>query len=371
LKLEFNKGKHHLSLDLGSKKARDEYLFRKAVSANINNSTLQQALLVYDYKLNDQSIITAGSQLISRKIQSNDRGDHEVKAAGVFVLLNQKIGKDFQLNPALRVDWNERAGWEIVPQVNMSYRYEQFLFRGSAGRTTRDADFTERFNNYKRSPVPTGNRIGNPDLLAESSFSYELGADYFAGSDLKLSTTWFERFHTKLIDWIRTPYTDMPRKDNLVNTGVYNLAKNIDKVNTTGIETDIQYQKNIDEQHSINAGVGFVWMRSRSSDTIPSLYVSNHANELVNFNISYRHQLVSIGVNGLFKARRPQSVNPAIVPISKDYFLMNVRADANLVQNRLAVFVQVDNLFNRRYSDILGTVMPQRWAMTGIKLVLQ
>ncbi len=371
VKLDYNKGNHHLELHLGSKKAKDEFQFRKAVNPNINNSTLQQALLLYDYKLNNRSIITTGSQFIGRKIRSNDRGDHSVDAAGVFVILNQKVGENFQLNPALRVDWNERAGWEVVPQLNMSYRYKQFLFRGSAGRTTRDADFTERFNNYKRNPVPSGSRIGNPDLVAESSFSYELGADYFAGSNLKLSTTWFERFHTRLIDWIRTPYADMPRKDNLLSTGIYNLAKNIDKVNTTGIETDIQYQKTINEKQSMNAAIGFIWMRSRSSDTIPSLYVSNHANELVNFNFTYTYKFIAVGINGLYKARKPRSANPAIVPISKDYFLLNMRTDAYLVKNRLSLFVQVDNIFNRRYSDILGTVMPQRWAMGGIKLLIQ
>lgn len=371
LKFMHQKNKHRFSFDAGYKQADDVYRFRKGVSPNVNNSSLFQSLAIHDYTINDKSSITSGVQFISRKIASNDRGNHEVSNAGAFVLLNQKIGDNLQLNPALRIDWNERGGWEIIPQLNASYRLESILFRGSAGRTTRDADFTERFNNYQRNPVPSGQRIGNPDLTSETSFSYELGADYFVNSSLKIGVTWFERFQQGLIDYVNTPYADMPRQVNLTPGGSYLLAKNIDKVNTTGIETDIQYTHAFNEQQSLTAGLGFIWMRSRSSDTIPSLYVSNHARELINFNIAYRYKRVAISTNGLFKARKPQqAASPLIVPISADYFVLNARADLFLVKNKLAVFIQADNIFNRRYSDLLGSVMPQRWVMGGVKVNL-
>ncbi len=370
LKLMHEKKKHRFSFDAGYKQADDVYRFRKAVGANVNNSSLFQSLAVHDYTINENSSITSGVQFISRKIVSNDRGNHEVSNAGAFVVLNQKLGKALQLNPALRVDWNERSGWELVPQLNASYKYEYFLFRGSVGRTTRDADFTERFNNYQRSPVPSGQRIGNPDLVSETSFSYELGADYFIGTSIKFSTTWFERFQENLIDYVATPYANMPRQSNLVAGGIYSLAKNINKVNTTGIETDIQYQKQFNTNHSIVAGIGFVWMRSRSSDTIPSLYISNHAKQLINFNVIYRYKKIGIGINGLYKKRRPQSGNAAFVPVSEDYFLLNTRVDLYLLKDKLGLFVQADNVFNRRYSDILGSSMPNRWVMGGIKVIL-
>ncbi|MFY7839088.1 MAG: TonB-dependent receptor plug domain-containing protein [Lacibacter sp.] len=371
LKLQHQKNKHRFSFDAGYKQADDVYRFRKGVSPNVNNSSLFQSLAIHDYTINDKSSITSGVQFISRKITSNDRGNHEVSNAGAFVLVNQKIGENFQLNPALRVDWNERGGWEIIPQLNASYRLESILFRGSAGRTTRDADFTERFNNYQRNPVPSGQRIGNPDLTSETSFSYELGADYFVNSSLKIGVTWFERFQQSLIDYVNTPYANMPRQVNLTPSGNYLLAKNIDKVNTTGIETDIQYTHSFNEQQSLSAGLGFIWMRSRSSDTIPSLYVSNHARELINFNIAYRYKRIAISTNGLFKARKPQqAASPLIVPISADYFVLNARADLFLVKNKLAVFVQADNIFNKRYSDLLGSIMPQRWVMGGVKVNL-
>jgi iron complex outermembrane receptor protein len=371
LKFTHQKNKHRFSFDAGYKETNDVYRFRKAVSANVNNSSLLQTLAVHDYTINDKSTLTSGVQFISRKIISNDRGNHEVSNAGAFVVLNQKIGNNLQLNPALRVDWNERSGWELIPQLNASYRMESILFRGSLGRTTRDADFTERFNNYRRSPVPSGQRIGNPDLISETSFSYELGADYFITPSLKLSTTWFERFQDNLIDYVTTPYLSMPRQTNLTPGGTYLLANNINKVNTTGIETDVQYTHKFRDEHSLSGGFGFIWMRSRSSDTVPSLYVSNHARELINFNVMYRYKKIALSTNGLFKARKPQAATAGLsVPISANYFILNTRVDLFIWQNKLGIFIQADNIFNRRYSDLLGSIMPTRWVMGGVKVNL-
>jgi iron complex outermembrane receptor protein len=241
-----------------------------------------------------------------------------------------------------------------------------FLFRANIGRTARDADFTERFNNYQRNNVPAGNRIGNPDLSSETSLNYELGVDYFLSKNIKVSTTWFERFHTGLIDWVRTPYSSMPRKTNLIPNAFYNLASNITKVNTTGIETDIQYTYPFNEKHSLSGGLGFIFMRSRSSDTLPSLYVSNHAREFVNFFTLYRYRFLGININGLFKARNTSTAPAGFVPLSRSYFLMNIRVDAALKTNFI-IFMQADNIFNKSYSDILGSVMPNRWLMGGVK----
>jgi len=79
----------------------------------------------------------------------------------------------------------------LIPQINASYKINKLQLRGSAGKTIREADFTERFNNYNKALVTSGS-IGNPDLQAERSFSYEAGVDYYGG-ELKISVTAFRR----------------------------------------------------------------------------------------------------------------------------------------------------------------------------------
>jgi iron complex outermembrane receptor protein len=371
VKLEYKKDKQRLSLDIGNKNTRDHYLFRKGLNPNVNNSDMLQALLVHDYTLSKKANLISGAQFIQRKIISNDRGNHQVNAAGLFLLLNQNVNDFLQLNPAIRVDWNERGGWEFVPQLNASFKYEQIQFRGNVGRTTRTADFTELFNNYQRSNVPSGSRVGNVDLRAESSISYEVGADYFITSNLKISTSWYERFHRKSIDWILTTYANMPRKENLASGGTFYLAENISKVNISGVELDIAYQKTFSQNHFLSANAGFFWMRSFSSDSAISLYVSNHAKELFNFSANYRFKQLGIGLNGLYKSRNPQSGNPVLVPLSIDYFLLNLRTDVYFFNDKLAAYIQADNLLDKKYTDIFGPVMPGRWLMGGLKITLQ
>ena len=57
----------------------------------------------------------------------------------------------------------------------------------------------------------------------------------------------------------------MPRRVNLSPTGTYALARNISKVNTTGVETELQYVKKMDNRQQIWATLGMIWLESKSS----------------------------------------------------------------------------------------------------------
>lgn len=355
-------------LQVGYKNLQDSFSFNPKTPTNQNKSKLWQALVTDEWKINKKTAFIFGGQFINKKIASNDRGNHSVNNVAAFVILNQQIGGRFFISPAARLEWNEISKVEFVPQVNLSYRLAKLQLRGSAGKTVRDADFTERYNNYNKVFVSSG-RIGNPDLEAERSFSYEAGADYFVTTNLKISGTFFQRYHKKLIDYVNTSYNDMPRKVNLSPTGVYALAKNIAKVNTTGFETDVQFSKQV-AKGSLWATLGLVWLDSESSDAAPSFYISSHAKFLTNFNVTYNYKRFSISINGLYKTRQSQTAaSPVLAKVSQDYIVLNAKADARLWK-ALSAFIEVDNITDRNYTDLLGSQMPGRWLMGGIKISL-
>lgn len=364
-RLSYNGLKHHLSIDAGYKEVMDDYVFNKVSIANSNKSRMAQLTATDDWKLAAQTSLVSGVQFINKSIRSNDRGDHDVPQAAVFILLNHSVTKNFLVNPALRLDWNERSGAELIPQVSLSYKLKKWQLRGSAGKTIRDADFTERFNNYNKPVVPSG-RIGNPDLEAERSFSYEAGADYFATSSLKISGTIFQRLYKKLIDYTTTAYVDMPRKDNLVPGGIYALARNIAKVNTNGAELDVQWHQKIGANSLLYGGLGVVWLDSKSSDSLPSFYISSHARFMTNFFIEYTYKRILISLNGVYKNRAQQSEAAINAFLDKEYFLLNSRLAVFTPNKRWSIFAQADNLLDRQYSDLLGAVMPGRWFSGGV-----
>jgi vitamin B12 transporter len=364
VRISYTGQRHRLNIDAGWKSVEDDFFFNKVSIANQNKSKMLQATVYDEWSAGKGTTLVSGVQVINKVIRSNDRGNHEVAQGAAFFVLTKSIEK-WTISPAVRVDWNERSGTELVPQVNLSWKSGQLQLRGSAGKTIRDADFTERYNNYNK-PVVASGRIGDPDLAAERSFSYEAGADHFTTGNLKISATFFQRFHKRLIDYTPTPYANMPRKDNLVPGGTYALAKNIATVTTTGAEMDIQFRKNFRNNNSLYSGAGLVWLNSESSDAVPSFYISSHARFLTNFYIEYTHKRFFAGVNGIYKTRTKQTAPGIQAEITKDYFLVNGKAGVSFLRQRLKSFVQIINIFNIKYSDLLGSKMPGRWLVAGV-----
>lgn len=356
-----------LLVDLGYKHLTDEFAFNKSAAANRSVSELLQAQVRDEFQLTEKAGLTAGTQFISKKIASNDRGNHTVLQGGIFLVLNQQLAKNFMVSPALRLEWNERSNWEWIPQLNLSYRTGPWQLRASGGKTIRDADFTERFNNYNRELV-TGGRIGNPDLNPERSWSYEVGADYFFNSAFKLSGSFFQRFQEQLIDWTNTSYAEMPRKDNLSPTGAYALAKNIARVNTKGLELDAQFQYKFGEYRAFWLNAGLTWIESKGTDATPSLYLSSHARWLGNLNAQLQIGRFYMSMGALYKYRLAQEAPGIGAILEPDYFLLNGKLQMAIYKRSLRGFVQVDNILDLSYQDLLGSVMPGRWVMGGISL---
>ncbi len=355
----------------GYKGLKDSFSFNSKTPSNQNKTELWQAVVTNEIRLSPKTSITPGLQFINKGIISNDRGNHSNNLAAAFLILNQQVGTHFFAAPSARIEWNEAAGWELVPQINLTYKIHQLTLRGSAGKTVRDADFTERYNNYNKTIVSSGQRLGNPDLVAEHSFSYEGGADYLPVNNLKISATFFQRFHKKLIDYIPTPYSLIPRKINLLPTGSYAFAQNIASVTTTGFETDVQFSKPLSTNNNLQASAGFVWLDSKSSDTVPSLYISSHAKFQTNFMVQYTHRQLQFSLTGLYKKRSPQkAASPLLTPVSADYFLLNAKGEVAIIKQHLTAFAEVDNIFNRHYTDLLGALLPGRWFSAGIKISL-
>jgi vitamin B12 transporter len=371
LQLRYENGKNKFSFLAGYKSVTDTYRFNGLGVANSSDSKLFQSLAVYEHAFTEKTALTGGLQFQDKSISSNDRGDHNLQQAAAFVGLNQRIGERFLINPALRLDWNEESGYELVPQLNVSYRAEWVQLRASAGKTIRDADFTERYNNYQKATVSAGQRVGNPALTSEHSFSYEAGADFFIRDRIRVAVTGFRREQKEVIDWSPTAYADMPRKDNLVNGATYALAKNIAEVNTTGLETDVQYIQPLAHQHKIVLNAGLVWMDTQSPSGAASFYIASNARLLANFTAQYIAPRWSVSLNGLYKERNPQAAAAIKANVDKSYFLMNAKAEYFVVKNRVAIFAQVDNVFDKSYQDLLGAQMPGVWLMGGAKFSLR
>lgn len=358
-----------LQMDAGYKKLKDQYRYNPISKPNINHTNLFTAQAYYTSTAGKKNGYTGGIQWQRKEIKSNDRGNHALWHGAGFLILKQNPAKAFYINESLRLDWDENYGWIAVPQVNLSWTPAKFTYRFSAGRSFRDADFTERYNNYNKALV-TGGSIGNPALTAESSWNIEAGADFFAAHAFRISSTFFTRWHKNLIDWTPTPYAEMPRKINLIPTGNYALAKNIKSINTTGFEVDLIYSRKINTDKNIFFTLGYSRIQSKSDKAVPSFYISSHAKQLFNFSFAYGYRRFNFSLNGLYKQRKSSKAEAIQANITSSYFICNSKISYMLIDKKGKLFFQADNLFNKTYSDLLGAAMPGRWLSGGIEINL-
>ncbi len=363
-RLSYTAARHKINVDIGFKHVEDNYLYNTNATANKNSSKLWQATVSDEWRLSTVFSLIGGFQTIGKTIVSNDRGDHQLAHGAIFLIGHYQALKNFFISPAIRIDWNNLSGEEIVPQLNLAYKIEKWQLRGAAGKTIREADFTERYNNYNKTIVASGS-IGNPFLRAETSFSYEAGLDYTYSKAVKISSSFFQRRQKNVIDWVATPYAEMPRKENLIAGNSYALAQNIASVNTTGVEMDVQLNKKVTKYSSVYAGTGLLWMRSKVPVGTQSFYIASHARFLANFFIEYNVKRFLLGISGVYKQRMEQQAIGINAALSPEYFVVNGKIAVKFLKEKGSLFIQIDNITNKRYSDLLGAVMPRRWATIG------
>ncbi len=358
-----------VKFDVAYKNLSDRFRFNPAGSFNENKTSLFVAQGSVQFTRNPNHQIVTGAQWIHKKIRSNDRGNHELAHGAAFLIATHKLPKNVFINESVRIDWDQSYGWIIIPQVNGSWVNGNLTTRASIGKGVRDADFTERYNNYNKSIV-TGGSIGNPYLQAEKSWSYELGADYRMGSNFKWGATAFLRNQNNLIDWTPTPYPMMPRQSNLVITGNYSLATNVSSVKTKGIETDLTYNKKWGDDYELNLSTGLVWLSSTSPNKTPSFYISSHARFLWNEQIVFRADHLQLSINSVYKIRNAQTASAINAALSPNYFLVNSKCAYLFNKRKGNVFLEITNLTNTPYSDLLGAIMPSRWIAAGFQVTL-
>jgi iron complex outermembrane receptor protein len=355
-----------LHADAAFKMLEDEYSFRPAVIPNLNKTRQLVTQLYGIIPVGNRTTLTTGVQFIDKRIRSNDRGNHDLPHGAVYLVATHRLPKGFHLNESLRYDWDGNYGSVLVPQINASWTSGRFTLRASTGKGIRDADFTERYNNYNKSVVSSGS-IGNPDLRTERSWSHEAGADFRLADWLKLSATMFRRDQRDLIDWTPTPYAQMPRKSNLVQGATYALATNLSSVQTRGFELDMRIDRQFDQRNRLLLMTGLLWLNSEDADKTPSFYISSHARFLFNSTVAYTSGNFDFSVQNLYKRRNAQTASAISSQLDRVYFLTNVKVRYKFPKIHSSVFVQSYNLFDRSFSDLLGARMPGRWVSFGMQ----
>ncbi len=369
LQLSYAGAKSYTTADFIYQKTTDDFVFNTLFTPNSHTTDFGQFQLNHNRNLTDGLKLNIGGQIDQRKIESNDRGNHDDLHAGIFAMLGWKLNNKTNLTFGLRGDQDDNYGFELNPQLNVAHSLNKnLILRASGGRSNRAADYTERFISNNLPSLSPGRNLGNPNLNAEKAWSGEVGVDYYADNNFTLRGTVFGRTATDVIDYVLTNSNELPFDTSfLAPNSDYFFTKNLESVNTVGFELESFYNVPLSNDLQLKLNAGYIFINSFNDEEVLSKYIANHAKHKVNFGTRLNHKRFSWLVQGLWKNRNSDLAEAIGTTLESDYFVVNTQADINLFQKNIWGTLQVQNVFDKEYADILGSPMPGRWWMLGVR----
>jgi iron complex outermembrane receptor protein len=113
--------------------------------------------------------------------------------------------------------------------------------------------------------------------------------------------------------------------------------------------------------------LGLLWLSNNVQSTGAGFYLNSHARFLINGLVDFSIRRLGFSTGFVYKKRNQQTANALNTTLSADYFLLNTRIQFSFGKKEQALYLQADNLLNRKYSDLLGAPMPGRWLSIGAR----
>lgn len=362
--LIFDQKNSRTELNASYRNGKDSFAFNPLFTPNEHTTQRINATLSQNRKMGGVDV-SFGFQSDWQDIVSTDRGDHQTTSNAAFILAQKRINQ-LHLNGGIRIENSEKIGTQLVPQLNASYKMDNLVLRSSLGRSIRQADFTERFTSYKLSNLTPGRNVGNPDLEAESSYNFDLGADVYLSENLQFSNTLFFRQSSNLIDYTLTNSDAISNLTNLQPNSDYLYAKNISESTTWGNEFGLKYTQNI-QNGQIGASLNYTYLNTSTPDSVVSKYIANHPIHNLNGSLNIRYTGLGLNVGGALITRNAEAVEAINAEIKDQYAILNLKLSYTIKEFPASVYVDVRNALDTRYQEILGSQMPGRWIMGGIR----
>jgi len=250
-------------------------------------------------------------------------------------------------------NWNSRFNSDFYGGLDVCYQLSDNASAfGSINQSGRLPSFTDLYYNG-----PTNK--GNPNLKPEYSISIETGVKYsskFTSSSFSI----FRNFGKDLIDWIKHPDSTLWE------------TRNLTKLNTIGFQFSTNLfpksiYDNINWFKIISLSYTFI-TSTKSSQNYQSLYALDYLKHKFNVNA-----LFNIGYDFTFNVNTNyQKRNGTYYSYEKnqevkynDIFLASIKISYAIY--RYTFFLEIDNIFDKKYQDIANVIQPGRWARGGLQ----
>ena len=284
-----------------------------------------------------------GFEISRDTIDSTNTQGHSNTKDGIYLELLPHLGDYLHVDIGMREDYFSNFGWEYSPSISARYRLLECLsLRSAIGKSYRIPTFTDLYYNDVAN-------IGNPNLRPESSWSYEIGADYKCGIT-SLSAAVFHRNSYDTIDWTRVSSRDPWR---VSNTGT---------VDTNGLELEFAI---IPKMTYGSIPIDKIFLNYVTLDSYRKHdYLSKYALDYLKQHISCGLEYTVLGFRNLWVLNYKKRIGDS------GFLVVDTRVRKEVFRQkdtRCDFFFEISNVFDTDYSEQSDISMPGRWIKSGAR----
>jgi iron complex outermembrane receptor protein len=279
---------------------------------------------------------SGGAQVISDGIDSTVAGQRRRERASIFAMFDLRPTERLTLSAGVREEaWDK---WRVRTNPTFSAGYwigGGLKLRALASSAFRIPTYTDL---HHRDP---GN-VGNPNLVPETVWNYEAGADWFSPSGTKASAVWFQRRENNSIDWV---------KDE--GSNVFE-ARNTQEINFTGAEFEVR--------HTFPNAIQ-VWGNYTALKASQSLPVGGISRYVFNFPANQGNVGLQGAVGHLLVKTRLGAYN-------RSWQTAKALWDVSIGRNggSWRPFIQATNVLDTQHEAFQGLAQPGRWIRGGVQI---
>lgn len=285
------------------------------------------------------AILSYGVEGLSEAINSTNLGIHSRTQGSAYAVYDLRFAKRFSLSAGLREEVYGAHQVATSPSVSgAAWLSARLKLRASVSRAFRLPSFTEL---YYSDP----DDLGNPNLKPESATSYEAGADAYLTKKIHAALTVFQRRDSNDIDYVRA------------NPNAVWVATNFDTLHFTGLEASAEYSP-VSGQ---TIGLAFTALHglSENGNILMSKYTFNYPQESA---VAQWH--------GLITPRIIARTRIGVVNRLQHYPYTVWDASAGYAMGPVRPYLQLTNLTNADYQEILAVAMPSRGIVGGLEFLI-
>ncbi|MFO6425271.1 TonB-dependent receptor plug domain-containing protein [Motilimonas sp. KMU-193] len=213
----------------------------------------------------DQHLLTAGlvayrSELSQQQVKRSNNGSPDTSSElggrkqrdniELYLQDDYFLNEQWELLPGVRLQHDSDFGFHAAPKFNLMYSPTALAdlngrIRAGVGAGYRVPTLKERHYVFDHSALGYM-IIGNPDLVPETSLSFQLGAQLQPSSALSLD---INLFHNEIKNLIDTSYDEQASNEAALSIFKYH---NVNKAMTQGVDLSANYQWHTDWQTNLS-----------------------------------------------------------------------------------------------------------------------